>query len=341
MAIAPDWWRTAVIYQIYPRSFADSNGDGIGDLPGITRRLAALDELGRRRVWLSPVLHLAPEGCRLRRRRLLRRRPALRHPRRLRRAAREAAHGLGMRVIVDLVPNHTSDQHAGSRRPSPPARVQPSARATCSATAGARRRSAAEQLGVRLRRPGLDARHRRDGTPGQWYLHLFDASQPDLDWTNEWVRAQFRDILRFWLDRGVDGFRVDVAHGLIEGRRPSRLHARPGGSMGGGRHDSPVLGAGRRARDLSRLARRARRVRRRPRAVRRGVGRAADASSPTGCAPTRCSRPSTSPTSRRRGRADPLRAIIDDSIAAFAASAPEHLGAVEPRRRAARQPRSR
>ncbi|GGN67962.1 alpha-glucosidase [Actinoplanes lobatus] len=200
------WWRDAVIYQIYPRSFADSDGDGMGDLPGITARLPGLRRLGVDAIWLSPFY------------------PSPQHdagydvadyrgvdPRfgSLGDADKliDTAHELGLRVIVDLVPNHTSSEHAWFR--------------------------AALAAG-----PGSPERQRyifRDGAEppnswqsvfggpawerlpdGQWYLHLFDAAQPDLNWDHPEVRAEFLDILRFWLDRGVDGFRVDVAHGLIK-----------------------------------------------------------------------------------------------------------------------------
>ena len=199
-----EWWRSAVIYQIYPRSFADSNGDGMGDLPGITSRLDSLASLGIDAIWLSPFMRspqkdagydvsdykdvdplfgtLADFD-----------------------AMTARAHELGIRVLVDLVPNHTSDQH-------------PWFQAALNAAPGS---------------PERDFYHFKtsEGVPnnwqsmfggpawtqvsdGQWYLHLFDSSQPDLNWDNPRVQEEFESILRFWLDRGVDGFRVDQPHAM-------------------------------------------------------------------------------------------------------------------------------
>ena len=202
-----EWWRHAVTYQIYPRSFADANGDGVGDLPGITSRLPYLRELGVDAVWISPF-YTSPQKdhgydvsdyCDI---------DPLFGTLADADTLVERAHELGLRVIVDLVPNHTSDQHAWFQ--------------------------AALAAG-----PGSPERDRylfrdsADGPPnnwrsvfggpawtqvedGQWYLHLFDATQPDLNWRNPEVGDMFVDVLRFWLDRGVDGFRVDVAHGLFK-----------------------------------------------------------------------------------------------------------------------------
>ena len=211
-----DWWRHAVIYQVYPRSFSDSDGDGIGDLPGITARLDELASLGVDAVWLSPFMtspqrdagYDVADYCDVD--------PlfgTLADFDRL----RDRAHDLGLRLIVDLVPNHSSNEHPWFREavaagPGSPERARYLFR---------------DGRGVEGERPpnnwesvfGGAAWTRvteADGTPGQWYLHLFDSSQPDFDWTDPWVREQFRDILRFWLDRGVDGFRVDVAQGIAK-----------------------------------------------------------------------------------------------------------------------------
>ncbi len=210
------WWEHAVVYQVYPRSFADGDGDGVGDLPGITERLPYLRELGVDAVWLSPF-YRSPQhdhgydvadyhdvdplfG-------------ALADADALLARARE----LGLKVIVDLVPNHTSDEHAWFR-------------AALAAAPGSPER--ARYLFREGRGPGGDEPPNNwasvfggpawtrveapDGTPGQWYLHLFDPTQPDLDWRNPEVGDMFVEVLRFWLDRGVDGFRVDVAHGLVK-----------------------------------------------------------------------------------------------------------------------------
>jgi len=212
----PEWWRTAVIYQIYPRSFADANGDGIGDLPGITARLHHLTELGVDAIWLSPF-YTSPQhdaGYDVADYRQV-------DPRFGTLADADAliarAHELGLRVIVDLVPNHTSDEHewfqaALTAAPGSAERNRYIFRDGRGETGQEPPTNWESVFGgrawTRITEP--------DGTPGQWYLHLFDSHQPDLNWENEEVRAEFDDVLRFWLDRGVDGFRVDVAHGLIK-----------------------------------------------------------------------------------------------------------------------------
>ncbi|MFD1083675.1 glycoside hydrolase family 13 protein [Micromonospora andamanensis] len=205
------WWTEAVIYQIYPRSFADSGGDGIGDLPGITARLDHLAELGVDAVWLSPFYPSpqADAGYDV---------ADYRDVEPLFGTLADAddliakAHANGLRVIVDLVPNHTSSAHAWFQ-------------AALAAGPGSAERG--RYIFRAGRGPG-GAEPPNDwqsvfGGPawtrlpdGEWYLHLFDTAQPDLNWDNPEVRAEFLDVLRFWLDRGVDGFRVDVAHGLIK-----------------------------------------------------------------------------------------------------------------------------
>ncbi|MER8072563.1 glycoside hydrolase family 13 protein [Streptomyces sp. NPDC094034] len=210
------WWRDAVIYQVYPRSFADGNGDGMGDLDGVRRRLPYLRDLGVDAVWLSPF-YASPQadagydvadyraidpmfGTLLDADALIR-----------------DAHELNLRVIVDLVPNHSSDAHEWFKR--------------------ALREGPGSALRERYHfRPGKGANGELppndwesifggpawtrttdpDGTPGDWYLHLFAPEQPDFNWDHPAVADEFRSILRFWLDMGVDGFRVDVAHGLVK-----------------------------------------------------------------------------------------------------------------------------
>ena len=135
----------------------------------------------------------------------------------------QKAHGLGLKVIVDLVPNHTSDEHAWFQAgPGGGARLPPSGTATCSGPGKDEVPGSGDgNLAPNNWRsifggPGLDAGNKADGSPGDWYLHLFDTKQPDLNWDNAEVREEMRSVLRFWLDRGVDGFRVDVAHGMVK-----------------------------------------------------------------------------------------------------------------------------
>lgn len=204
--VSTDWWRSAVVYQLYIRSFADGNGDGVGDIPGIRAHLGHLVDLGVDAVWINPWYPspMADAGYDVSDYRAIE--PAFG-------TAAEAAamvgeaHAAGLRVLLDIVPNHTSAQHVWFRD-------------AVAGDAAARARY--------IFRPG-----RGDGPPndwksvfggrawtqvpdGSWYLHLFDPGQPDLDWINAEVVTEFESILRFWFDRGVDGFRIDVAHGLAK-----------------------------------------------------------------------------------------------------------------------------
>jgi len=228
-----EWWRSAVIYQIYPRSFADSNGDGIGDLPGITDRLPHLAALGVDAIWLSPF-YTSPQKdagydvadyCNV---------DPLFGTLDDFDQLQSKAHELGLRVIVDIVPNHSSDAHAWFQAALASAEGSPErGRYIFRDGKGENGEIAPNNWESVFGGPAWTRITNEDGTPGQWYLHLFDTSQPDLDWTNPWVREQFRDILRFWLDRGVDGFRVDVAHGMIKAAGLPDFTPKPGGSMGG------------------------------------------------------------------------------------------------------------
>jgi alpha-glucosidase len=211
------WWRGATFYQIYVRSFADSNGDGVGDLEGVRSRLGYLELLGVDGLWLTPFF----------------RSPMVDHgydvsdPRDVDPLFGDLdtfdrlihdAHAHGLRVVIDLVPNHTSDQHpwfeaARWAAPGSPERDRylfrngtgPDGSAppnnwtsTFGSTAWTRLPASAQDRG------------------GQWYLHLFAPEQPDLNWENPEVAADLERTLRFWLDRGVDGFRIDVAHGMAK-----------------------------------------------------------------------------------------------------------------------------
>lgn len=232
--INTEWWRSAVIYQIYPRSFADANGDGLGDLPGITSRLSSLKSLGIDAIWLSPFMtspqkdagYDVADYCDV---------DPIFGTLADFDAMTEKAHEFGIRVIVDLVPNHSSDAHpwfqaALAAAPGSPERARYMFRDGQGENGELEPNNWQSVFGGPAWSRTTDA----DGSPGQWYLHIFDASQPDFDWTNEEVREMFRGVLRFWLDRGVDGFRVDVAHGMIKADGlPDYTPPAEGGSMGG------------------------------------------------------------------------------------------------------------
>jgi alpha-glucosidase len=211
-----DWWRDAVIYQLYVRSFADASGDGIGDLDGIAERLDHIASLGVDGIWLNPCypspnhdggydvadyMVVDPRYGGM---------PAFEK-------LRDAAHARGLKLLMDLVPNHSSADH-------------PWFRAALAAQPGSAERARfifrdgrgpggdeppnnwrsvfGGPAWTRVRGPG--------GQPGQWYLHLFDGSQPDFDWDNPEVGDMFTDVLRAWFDRGIDGFRIDVAAAMAK-----------------------------------------------------------------------------------------------------------------------------
>jgi len=221
-----DWWREAVFYQVYLRSFADSDGDGQGDIDGIASRLPYLRDLGIEAIWVNPwyVSPLADGGYDVADYRDI-------DPRfgTLDDAERfiAAAGDHGIRVLVDLVPNHTSSEHPWFRE----------ALASPSGSPARARYHFRPGRGEDGELPPTDWPSRFGGSAwtrvgdGEWYLHLFDRTQPDLDWTNPDVADEFEDIMRFWLDRGAAGFRVDVAHGMVKdpgfpdlGERPSNAH---------------------------------------------------------------------------------------------------------------------
>ncbi|MET9830971.1 glycoside hydrolase family 13 protein [Streptomyces sp. NPDC006385] len=209
------WWREAVVYQVYVPSFADSDGDGIGDLRGVTDRLDHLADLGVDALWLTPFYPSpwADGGYDVSDYRDVDpRHGTLDDFREL--VAR--AHALRLKLIVDIVPNHCSDQHPWfvEALASPP---------------GSRARDRfifRDGQGPDGSLPPADWQSKFGGgawtrvPDGQWYMHIFSAEQPDLNWENDEVLADFQDTLRFWLDLGVDGFRVDVAHGLRKDLAP-------------------------------------------------------------------------------------------------------------------------
>ncbi|POM22904.1 Oligo-1,6-glucosidase [Actinomadura rubteroloni] len=205
---APSWWRDAVIYEVYVRSFADSGGDGVGDLPGVRSRLPYLRRLGVDALWLTPFYPspMADFGYDVADYRDV---DPVFGTLEDARALVADAHAHGLRILVDLVPNHTSDAH-------------PWFRAALAAGPGSPERDRYVFRDGRGSGPPNDWRSVFGGPAwrrvpdGQWYLHLFAPEQPDLNWENAEVRDEFADVLRFWLDLGVDGFRVDVAHGMVK-----------------------------------------------------------------------------------------------------------------------------
>ena len=208
------WWREGVFYQIYPRSFQDSNGDGVGDLAGVVSRLDHLERLGVDAIWLSPHYPspMKDFGYDVSDYRGVD--PSFGTLEDFDRLLAEA-HARGIRLIVDLVPNHTSSEHpwfveARSSRDNPKRDWYVWSDSRPGGRPPNNWRSAFPRVG-----PAWT----RDAASGQHYLHHFMPEQPDLNWWNPKVRDAFDEILRFWLDRGVDGFRIDVAHGILSDAR--------------------------------------------------------------------------------------------------------------------------
>lgn len=210
------WWRDAVTYQIYIRSFADGNGDGKGDIQGIRSRLKYLKNLGIDAIWITPwypspqkdhgydvadYLDIEPDYGTL--------------------SEAESmineAHQLGIKLIIDIVPNHSSDQHkwfieAVNSDPGSKARDRYIFRDGRGNHGEIPPNNWHSVFGGSAWQRIIE----KDGRPGQWYLHLFAVEQPDFNWDNPEVHEYFEKVLRFWLDRGVDGFRIDVAHGMVK-----------------------------------------------------------------------------------------------------------------------------
>ncbi len=205
------WWRDGVIYQCFPRSFADANGDGSGDLRGVIDRLDHLEWLGVEGLWLNPI-HPSPNadwGYDVTDYRAVH--PELGTLADVDELIAEAGRR-GIALLLDLVPNHTSDRHpwfeAALRDPDSPFRRYYVWRDP--AADGGPPNNWVSMFGG----PAWTL----DDASGQYYLHNFLPSQPDLNWWNPEVRAEFDEIMRFWLDRGVAGFRIDVAHGIVKDR---------------------------------------------------------------------------------------------------------------------------
>ena len=205
------WWRDGVLYQIYPRSYADTNGDGVGDLRGITAHLDHLEHLGVDGIWLDPIMvspnddwgYDVADFCDVD--------PALGTLADAEEMIAEAARR-GIRIVLDLVPNHTSDQHPWflDSRSSRDSRYR-----DWYVWADPKPDGSPPNNWVNTFHPGKPA-WTFDETTGQYYLHNFLPSQPDLNWWNPEVRDAFDDILRFWFDRGVAGFRIDVCHMIVK-----------------------------------------------------------------------------------------------------------------------------
>ena len=210
------WWRDAVIYQVYPRSFADADGDGMGDLAGIRSRLPYLRELGVDAVWLSPF-YASPQADAGYDVSDYRRVDPMFGDLADAEGLIADAHGLGLRVIVDIVPNHASDQHPWFRqalREGPGSTLR--SRFHFRPGKGENGELPPNDWESVFGGPAWTRSRNPDGTPGEWYLHLFAPEQPDFDWDSPAVADEFRSLLRFWLDLGADGFRIDVAHGLVK-----------------------------------------------------------------------------------------------------------------------------
>ncbi len=214
--IAGPWWRAAVTYQVYVRSFADGNGDGVGDLQGIRARLEYLADLGVDAIWFNPWYPspMADGGYDVSDYRdidpdfgTLEEADAL----------IAEAHALGLRIIIDVVPNHVSDQHPWFKAAlDAQPRSDERARFWFRPGRGPGGDEPPNNWISHFGGPAWTRTTNPDGTPGQWYLHLFADAQPDLNWEHPAVREEHLSILRFWFDRGADGIRIDSAAILVK-----------------------------------------------------------------------------------------------------------------------------
>lgn len=210
------WWRSAVVYQVYPRSFSDLSGDGVGDLAGLIDKLGYLELLGVDAIWLSPIMRspMADHGYDVSDPRAVD--PLFGDLATFDELIRQA-HDRDIRVTMDLVPNHTSDQHAWFAEalraaPGSPERARYHFADGRGDDGAQPPNNWTSVFGGRAWSRVTEA----DGAPGQWYLHLFAPQQPDLNWACPDVFADLETTMRFWLDRGVDGFRIDVSHGMAK-----------------------------------------------------------------------------------------------------------------------------
>nr|WP_164203568.1 glycoside hydrolase family 13 protein [[Micrococcus luteus] ATCC 49442] len=212
----PNWWRQASVYQIYPRSFSDSNGDGIGDINGITARVPYLKSLGIDAVWLSPFYPsaLADGGYDVDDYRNVDPRLGTLEDFD---AMASALHAAGIKLIVDIVPNHSSNRHEWFQEALASPKGSPERdRYIFRDGLGENGELPPSDWDSVFGGPAWERITEPDGTPGQWYMHIFAKEQPDFNWDNPEVREDFLRTLRFWSDRGVDGFRIDVAHALTK-----------------------------------------------------------------------------------------------------------------------------
>jgi alpha-glucosidase len=225
------WWRDCVTYQIYIRSFADFNGDGKGDIQGIRSRLSYLKDLGVDALWITPwypspqkdhgydvadYFDIEPDyGSIADAKQLI-----------------DETHQLGLRIIVDLVPNHSSDQHRWFQEAlqAPPHSLARD-RYIFRDGKGDNGELPPNNWSAVFGGPAWERIIEANGKPGQWYLHLFAVEQPDFNWESAEVQQYFEKVLRFWLEIGVDGFRIDVAHGMVKAQGlpdiPERDHSSP------------------------------------------------------------------------------------------------------------------
>ncbi|WP_421740887.1 glycoside hydrolase family 13 protein [Cellulomonas sp.] len=224
----PQWWRGAVIYQVYPRSFADGNGDGTGDLAGLRSRLPYLRDLGVDAIWVTPwyVSPLADGGYDVADYRAID--PTFGTLEEAELLISEAL-GLGIRTIIDVVPNHVSDQHewfqaALAAGPGSPERE----RFWFHPGKGERGEQIPTGWVSDFQGNTWTRTTDPDGTPGEWYLHLFAPQQPDVNWSHPDVVAEFEAVLRFWFDRGVAGIRIDSAALLVKDPDLPEVPVHPG-----------------------------------------------------------------------------------------------------------------
>jgi alpha-glucosidase len=212
----PTWWRQASVYQIYPRSFSDSNGDGLGDINGITAKVPYLKDLGIDAVWLSPFYPsaLADGGYDVDDYRNVDPRLGTLEDFN---AMASGLHAAGIKLIVDIVPNHSSNRHEWFQEALASPKGSPARdRYIFRDGLGENGELPPSDWDSVFGGPAWERITEPDGTPGQWYMHIFAKEQPDFNWDNPEVREDFLKTLRFWSDRGVDGFRIDVAHALTK-----------------------------------------------------------------------------------------------------------------------------